>query len=87
MTKNENPNNLDSTMDDDSLWTASATDMTGLIPSGITDDAEVENYENVYPFLTPTGTMIKDPPISEIMLENELRHEARATREDTSQGL
>jgi len=29
----------------------SAQDCTGLIPSGPVDEAEIENYEELYPFL------------------------------------
>lgn len=35
----------------DYLDTASAQDCTGLIPAGIVRDEEVENYEELYPFL------------------------------------
>lgn len=30
---------------------ASAQDCTGLIPAGIVDEGEIENYEELYPFL------------------------------------
>lgn len=33
------------------LKPASAQDCTGLIPAGITDEDELENYEELYPFL------------------------------------
>ena len=35
---------------EDLLCTSSATDWTGLIPAGITDD-ELEAYEQLYPYL------------------------------------
>lgn len=41
-------------IDYDYLKASSAQDCTGLIPGGITDDAEIENYEELYPFLPKT---------------------------------
>lgn len=35
----------------DYLNSASSQDCTGLIPSGLVDEAELENYEDIYPFL------------------------------------
>lgn len=35
----------------DYLKSSSAQDCTGLIPSAIQDDAELESYEDLYPFL------------------------------------
>ena len=35
----------------DYMKPASAQDCTGLIPAGIVDDNEIENYEALYPFL------------------------------------
>lgn len=35
----------------DYLKPASTQDCTGLIPSGITDEEEIEHYEELYPFL------------------------------------
>lgn len=35
----------------DYLKASSAQDCTGLIPRGIADDSEIENYEELYPFL------------------------------------
>lgn len=35
----------------DYLKASSAQDCTGLIPSGIQDEEEIENYEALYPFL------------------------------------
>ncbi|MCD8109852.1 MAG: hypothetical protein LUE14_07100 [Clostridiales bacterium] len=32
---------------------ASANDQTGLIPAGITNDAERESYQNLYPYPPP----------------------------------
>ena len=39
------------TMDDDYLFSASAQDCTGLIPSVTHDEAEIESYEEIYPYL------------------------------------
>ena len=35
------------------MHSASSSDQTGLIPSGITSDAEKESYQNLYPYPTP----------------------------------
>ncbi len=45
--------NKESTFSDDYdyLKASSVQDCTGLIPAGIQDDAEIENYEDLYPFL------------------------------------
>ena len=37
--------------DYDYLKASSAQDCTGLIPAGITYEEEIENYEELYPFL------------------------------------
>lgn len=38
-------------MEYDYLKASSVQDCTGLIPAAPADDAEVENYEELYPFL------------------------------------
>ena len=38
---------------DDSFFSASATDCTGLIPSGGNTDDELENYAELYPGVGP----------------------------------
>ena len=48
--KNQN-NILQSAADYDYLKASSAQDCTGLIPSGIVYEEELENYEDLYPFL------------------------------------
>ena len=48
--KNENKL-LQNSADDNYLKAASAQDCTGLIPAGITYEEELENYEDLYPFL------------------------------------
>ena len=48
--KNENKI-LQSPADYDYLKASSAQDCTGLIPSGIEYEEEIENYEELYPFL------------------------------------
>ena len=35
------------------MHSASSSDQTGLIPSGITSDAEKESYQNLYPYPPP----------------------------------
>ena len=41
------------TMGEDYLFSASCTDCTGLIPSVTDDKEELENYEELYPYLPP----------------------------------
>lgn len=48
--KNEN-DILESAADYNYLKVSSAQDCTGLIPSGIVYEEELENYEELYPFL------------------------------------
>ncbi len=38
-------------LEEDYLKTSSAQDCTGLIPKAVADDAELESYEDLYPFL------------------------------------
>lgn len=45
------------TMDDNYLFSSSANDCTGLIPSVTHDEYEIENYENLYPYLPPVIPM------------------------------
>ncbi len=42
--------------------TCSATDCTGLIPSLPQDASQMEHYEQLYPFLSPTVKNQKDAP-------------------------
>ena len=42
---------LSNPADYDYLKSSSAQDCTGLIPAGITYEEELENYEELYPFL------------------------------------
>lgn len=44
-------NTVTSANDYEYLKTSSAQDCTGLIPSGIQSEEELENYEELYPFL------------------------------------
>lgn len=39
--------------DNNNLLVASTNEMTGLTPTVAQDDAEVENYEEVFPYLPP----------------------------------
>lgn len=50
MTKNVPDKKPDDT--DMELNTCSACDCTGLIPSAITDEDEIEAYEEIYPYLS-----------------------------------
>ena len=43
------------TMDDDYLFSASCQDCTGLIPTGMHNDWELENYEELYHYLPPSA--------------------------------
>lgn len=47
----KNQKNFTDPMEYDYLKAASFQDCTGLIPRAIKDESEVENYEEVYPFL------------------------------------
>lgn len=40
---------------------ASRTDCTGLIPSALRNDYELESYETIYPFLPPHITEKEGP--------------------------
>ena len=40
---------------DKNMNACSAYDCTGLIPSAITDESEVESYEQLYPYRVPTA--------------------------------
>ena len=53
--KNENKV-IQNPADYDYLKASSVQDCTGLIPSGIVDEAEIESYEELYPFLTSTSS-------------------------------
>ncbi len=46
-----NQNKSTDPMEYDYLKASSVQDCTGLIPRGIMDESEIENYEEVYPFL------------------------------------
>lgn len=35
--------------------TCSATDCTGLIPSAIVNESQIDAYEEIYPYLSPTA--------------------------------
>ena len=48
--KNENKI-IQNPADYDYMKPSSAQDCTGLIPAGITYEEELENYEDLYPFL------------------------------------
>lgn len=46
-----NKNNTSDPMEYEYLKSASFQDCTGLIPAAPVNDAEIENYEELYPFL------------------------------------
>lgn len=49
---NKQKTNLPSSEEEyDFLKVSSAQDCTGLIPAGIQDEEEINNYEELYPFL------------------------------------
>lgn len=48
------------TEDYDYLKASSSQDCTGLIPSGIQNSAELESYEELYPFLPKTVNIAPD---------------------------
>ena len=45
--------------DDSDIQACSATDCTGLIPSLPQDEAEVEAYEDLYPYITKAKNVVK----------------------------
>lgn len=49
--KNTRP--TQSTQPDLELNSCSAYDCTGLIPAAVTDEAQAEAYEQLYPYLSP----------------------------------
>lgn len=56
-------------MDDDYLYAASSTEMTGLAPTVAHNEFEAQSYEEVFPYLPPVipnpavGT--PEPPVAE----------------------
>lgn len=46
--------------EDDYLKASSSQDCTGLIPSGIQSSAELESYEELYPFLPKAVNIAPD---------------------------
>lgn len=48
---NDNKSKNIDPMEYDYLKASSVQDCTGLIPRAIEDESEVENYEEIYPFL------------------------------------
>lgn len=55
--------------DDNYLYAASATDMTGLAPSVAHNEYEAQSYEDVFPYLPPippnSAITVPDTPIAE----------------------
>ena len=45
--------------DDSDIQACSATDCTGLIPALPQDEAEVEAYEDIYPYITKAKNVAK----------------------------
>lgn len=46
--------------EEDFLSTSSLTEMTGLIPAAPTEPDEIDNYEELYPFLPQVAARYKD---------------------------
>lgn len=57
--KNSSKKQLSSTNWDIDIQSCSATDCTGLIPSLPQDEAEVEAYEDLYPYITKAKNVVK----------------------------
>lgn len=57
--KNDDKKSKNPTMDDDYLFAASAQDCTGLIPTVTHNEEEMENYEELYPYLPRVPRSIK----------------------------
>ena len=53
-------------LDDDYLYTASSTDMTGLVPNGGHNDYELENFNKLYPSLPNTTQVVPNTPVAEL---------------------
>lgn len=66
---NKNYVTQDASLDDNYLYAASATDMTGLAPTVAHNEYEAESYEEVYPYLPPippnSAITVPDTPIAE----------------------
>lgn len=45
---------------DDSLNTFSAQDCTGLIPSAVKNEGEIESYEEIYPYRASNDAVSKE---------------------------
>ena len=68
--------------------TASSNDMTGLVPSGIQNEYEESNYEDVYPYLAPIpqppGVQTPDPAVWEDSVHTGTvsKHSSKITNEN-----
>lgn len=64
--KKSSQNNTYSIEDDNYLYAASATDMTGLAQTVAHNEYEAQSYEEVFPYLPPKQVTSKDDtPVSE----------------------
>ena len=52
-------NTAENRFDDSDIQACSATDCTGLIPSLPQDEAEMEAYEDLYPYITKAKNVAK----------------------------
>ena len=60
--------------DDNYLYAASTSDMTGLTPTAATNEYEAESYEEIYPYfppINPNGIVtVADIPLAEGIASN-----------------
>lgn len=52
------------------MHSASSSDQTGLIPSGIASDAEKESYQNLYPYPPPMVKQDEDQALNHAQPED-----------------
>ena len=74
-----------STLDDDYLYTASSADMTGLVPNGGHNDYELENFNELYPYLPNTTQVAPNTPVAELTFkEKNLKNKRSYNNKNTS---
>lgn len=78
-------NETNSVEDDNYLYAASATDMTGLAPTVAHNEYEAQSYEEVYPYLPPvppTGVTLPDISITEGLHAEYRKHVTKQSNDD-----
>ena len=68
--------------DDNYLYAASATDMTGLAPTVAHNEYEAQSYEEVFPYLPPKQvTSEDDTPVSDGIHAEYRKHVTRQSKD------